>query len=221
MADQTITLDVINVSKPCLASWDAMRGNDQLRFCDGCGKNVHNLSAMTKRQAADLLEACAGAGELCVRFARLPDGAVATLDYRAAPTGGSRGWRFWAAFGTCLAAGVAAVNAVAFSANLPRPSGGRQGSWASWRCPRQPLRLLPASARPRNPNDPLKPAGSRHESAPAAGGAAFINIRFSCRPRLLQCPGGRSHLTTQRQRGSKQPGHSAHETRRRRNHETS
>jgi hypothetical protein len=123
MADQTITLDVINVSKPCLASWDAMRGNDQLRFCDGCGKNVHNLSAMTKRQAADLLEACAGAGELCVRFARLPDGAVATLDYRAAPTGGSRGWRFWAAFGTCLAAGVAAVNALVFR-KPPPPVGG-------------------------------------------------------------------------------------------------
>ncbi|HEV8292615.1 MAG TPA: hypothetical protein VGP94_11860, partial [Tepidisphaeraceae bacterium] len=49
------------------------------------------------------------AGHLCVRFSRLPNGKIMTLDY-CAPTGRRRsGWRFWtvitaisAAIGGCV-----------------------------------------------------------------------------------------------------------------------
>src|SRR3712207_667528 len=78
-------LDVIEVKEPCHASWESMRGDGRVRFCQGCGKLVHNLSAMSREEAAALVGGCAAAGELCVRFARSPDGGVATLEYRPAP----------------------------------------------------------------------------------------------------------------------------------------
>src|SRR4051812_1868601 len=102
MSSQSIPLDVIRVDEPCPASWERMRGDAQIRFCEGCGKHVHNLSAMTRDQATDLVERCAAAGELCVRFSRSAEGVVETLDYRRAPLRRGRGWRFWAALATTL-----------------------------------------------------------------------------------------------------------------------
>ena len=121
MRNQPLSLEVIRVAEPCPKSWDGMQGDDRVRYCEGCRKHVHNLSAMTRGQAVTLLETCAAAGGLCVRFERGSDGRVETLEYRAAPLSVGRGWRFWAAFATCLAAGVAAVNAVVFRDSLPLP----------------------------------------------------------------------------------------------------
>ena len=123
MRNQPLSLDVIDVKQPCPASWEAMRGDDRTRFCEGCGKHVHNLSGMTRAEAAALVGTCAAAGALCVRFARAEDGVVQTLDYRPAALRRGRGWRFWATFGACLASGVAAVNAVVFRNALPPPFG--------------------------------------------------------------------------------------------------
>jgi hypothetical protein len=128
MSSRSTALDVISVSQPCPESWDAMHGNEQVRYCEGCRKHVHNLSAMTREQAATLVEGCGAAGDLCVRFSKSAGGVIETLDYRRAPGRGGRGWRFWAAFGTCLAAGVAAVNAVVFRSSLPPPFGPPQST---------------------------------------------------------------------------------------------
>ena len=119
----SLPLHVIDVKSPCPASWESMRGDDRTRFCEGCGRHVHNLSAMTRGEAESLLAECASAGRLCVRFARADDGAVQTLDYRrtAPPARRGRGWRFWAAFSACLATGVAAVNAYVFRSSLHLP----------------------------------------------------------------------------------------------------
>src|SRR5687768_10454604 len=111
MRSQPIPLDVIEVKQPCNASWEGMRGDDRMRFCEGCGRHVRNLSAMTRAEAEQVLEGCSPNARLCVRFGRLPDGAVQTLDYPSAPARRGRGWRFWTALGACLAGGVAAVNA--------------------------------------------------------------------------------------------------------------
>ena len=125
MDGQAISLDVIQVNQPCPASWESMRGDDRMRFCEGCGRYVSNLSAMTRAEAAQLLEGCASAGRLCVRFERSADGMVQTLDYRHPPRRTGRGWRFWTALGACLATGTAAANAFIFRSalRLPPPFG--------------------------------------------------------------------------------------------------
>ena len=71
-------LDRIQVRKPCAADWEAMTGGERLRFCEHCAKDVHDISRMTRSEALRLV--AASRGNLCVRFARLPDGSVRTSD---------------------------------------------------------------------------------------------------------------------------------------------
>src|SRR3954471_22463603 len=40
-------LQRISIPEACPISWDSMRGDRSMRFCDQCGKHVYNLSAMT------------------------------------------------------------------------------------------------------------------------------------------------------------------------------
>lgn len=75
----TIALHAIDIASPCTASWDAMKGNAQVRHCGDCNKNVFNLSAMPEAEAAALL-ATNTSGDLCVRFYRRSDGTVMTSD---------------------------------------------------------------------------------------------------------------------------------------------
>ncbi len=73
-----ISLETIQVAKPCHADWDAMTGDAQVRHCGSCRKNVYNLSEMTRAQAeAVILE---HEGHLCVRFYTRADGTVLTQD---------------------------------------------------------------------------------------------------------------------------------------------
>jgi hypothetical protein len=80
MKAATCALPVIEVTEPCAIDWDAMAGDEQKRFCAHCQRFVHNLSAMTEAEAADLL--CRDAGRLCVRYAPAADGSPLTLGYR-------------------------------------------------------------------------------------------------------------------------------------------
>lgn len=72
------TLDSININSPCTADWDEMIGNDQVRFCRHCNLSVHDLSAMTRREAMRLI--IKSKGKLCARYVRRPDGRVQTTD---------------------------------------------------------------------------------------------------------------------------------------------
>jgi hypothetical protein len=72
-------LDSVRVASPCNASWDKMIGDDHVRFCTSCEKNVYNLSAMSRQDAERLLEERAGA-EMCVRFYQRADGTMMTED---------------------------------------------------------------------------------------------------------------------------------------------
>jgi hypothetical protein len=58
-----------------------MHGNDEVRFCSHCNHSVHNLSAMTREKALELV--ARSQGRLCVRYVKRKDGSVATTD--AAP----------------------------------------------------------------------------------------------------------------------------------------
>lgn len=70
-------LDSIEIKTPCLQSWDEMRGSDQIRFCDHCAQDVHNLSRFPRKDARRLIAKSNGA--ICVRYVRRPDGRIETL----------------------------------------------------------------------------------------------------------------------------------------------
>ena len=95
----------LEVATPCDARWDAMEGDDRVRFCGDCKRNVYNLSAMTGEQAEALLAQTEG--RLCVRYYRRADGTVLTAD---CPTGvRRRRIGILAAVGTGLALATAGV----------------------------------------------------------------------------------------------------------------
>jgi hypothetical protein len=81
-------LSRVRVKSPCSQDWNTMRGNDQVRFCDHCAKNVHNLSEMTPEAALELVEQ--SEGRLCVRFIPNPDGSPHIKDDVEPLTGGFR-----------------------------------------------------------------------------------------------------------------------------------
>jgi len=72
-------LDQVRIASPCKAEWSDMLGDERVRFCLGCEKNVYNLSSMTRDAAEDLLRERLG-NELCVRFYQRADGTILTQD---------------------------------------------------------------------------------------------------------------------------------------------
>lgn len=66
----------IKVDSPCAESWESMNGDHVVRFCDICRHRVHNLSEMTPRQAAAVLQTAEG--RICIRYETTPDGSIKT-----------------------------------------------------------------------------------------------------------------------------------------------
>jgi len=66
----------MNIPTPCDADWDAMVGNDQVRFCEHCNLHVTNLSSLTQQEAIRLV--ARSEGRLCVRVVKRANGAVLT-----------------------------------------------------------------------------------------------------------------------------------------------
>ena len=71
-------LDDVRVASPCDASWEAMKGDARVRFCDACEKQVYNLSAMPRLDAERLI--AEHEGSVCIRLYRRTDGTVLTAD---------------------------------------------------------------------------------------------------------------------------------------------
>lgn len=80
----TALLQNLAIRIPCTESWDTMQGDERVRHCGLCKKNVYNLSAMPQAEAAAMLAQNVD-GELCVRFYRREDGTVMTSDCSASP----------------------------------------------------------------------------------------------------------------------------------------
>ncbi len=55
-----------------------MDGDERVRFCRECNRNVYNLSAMTDAEARRVV--AEREGRLCVRFYQRRDGTVLTSD---------------------------------------------------------------------------------------------------------------------------------------------
>lgn len=101
-------LEDVRVATPCPANWDDMVGDDVTRFCGGCGKNVTNLSAMTRDDAEAFLGR-AHAANPCVRFYRRVDG---TIMEGNCPTGVQKRRVRLALIGGAAAAAAAAAAAL-------------------------------------------------------------------------------------------------------------
>ena len=69
-------LDQIQIPVPCPTDWEEMAGNDRVRYCAECKKNVYNLSKMTRHEAEALI--ATKRGDLCTRIVRNPDGTILT-----------------------------------------------------------------------------------------------------------------------------------------------
>lgn len=135
---RTSPLDNISVAKPCSADWNAMKGNERVRFCDHCSLNVYNLSAMPREAAAALVRATEG--RMCVRFHRRADGTMLTQDcpvgMRAVQDRMARRVRSAVAAIAALVAGVAGNSALLARTQMgriamPRPEPARTIDTAS------------------------------------------------------------------------------------------
>ena len=73
-------LNLITIPSPCPANWDSMIGNERLRFCNDCHRNVHNLLEMTPKEVIRLI--INSEGRLCARYYQGTDRSVQS----AAPT---------------------------------------------------------------------------------------------------------------------------------------
>jgi hypothetical protein len=76
--DKWTALDQLKIAKNCPASWRQMHGDDRVRHCTHCDRNVYNISDLSREEVADLLERTEG--RLCVRFYLRLDGKVMTRD---------------------------------------------------------------------------------------------------------------------------------------------
>jgi len=71
-------LNNLRIASPCPATWEAMRGDGRVRFCDSCSKHVYNVSDLTADAAVALIQK--SDGHACVRLFRRKDGTVLTAD---------------------------------------------------------------------------------------------------------------------------------------------
>lgn len=129
-------LDQVKVASPCNASWDEMVGDERVRFCLSCEKNVYNISAMPRAEAEQFLEARAG-GELCIRYYQRADGTILTSD---CPVGVKRKRRKQLA----LAVAGAGAMAVAVASSFRQTCETRMGEMKA--LPTQPTPVLGSAA---------------------------------------------------------------------------
>jgi hypothetical protein len=170
-------LENVAIAAPCSADWEQMVGDDRVRFCRSCEKNVYNLSAMPRDEAEALL--AARDGKMCVRLYKRADGTVLTSD---CPVGVKRRQRRRAVAGVLggglLAAGAAMATAssgVAQGSPVPGPVTGEivapeMGSVVMPTASVDPKQMVvpmmgsPAPARPALPKGP-KGTGTAHPRA--------------------------------------------------------
>jgi len=110
-ARRRLLVDHLQIAAPCSADWARMVGDERVRFCAHCEKNVYNLSALTHAEAEALV--VAKEGNLCLRYFERADGTILTADCPVGVTRRRRRRRIAAAaFGAVSA--LTAVGAAAW-----------------------------------------------------------------------------------------------------------
>jgi hypothetical protein len=71
-------LEEVVFQTPCTVPWSSMKGDDRVRFCDQCRKNVTNLADMPRAEAEAFLDRTRGSA--CIQLWKRPDGTIVTSD---------------------------------------------------------------------------------------------------------------------------------------------
>mgnify|MGYP003386022377 CR=1 FL=1 len=69
-------LDRVIVAAPCPITWESMVGDERVRHCSGCSRNVYNISDMSSAEAESFFEE--NGTSQCIRLFRRQDGTVMT-----------------------------------------------------------------------------------------------------------------------------------------------
>lgn len=118
-----LELEDIRIASPCDASWNQMTGDERVRFCGQCQKNVYNLSRMRRAEALALVQR--SEGRICVRFYQRKDGTVISQDCPVGLAAALRRGR--RATGAAVAAMVGAIVAVLSAGIVLRRGGHGRG----------------------------------------------------------------------------------------------
>jgi len=70
-------LEAFDVPQPCAVAWESMRGTAAVRECARCERQIHNLSALPRAEALQLLS---GGERICVRLERTANGRIVTAE---------------------------------------------------------------------------------------------------------------------------------------------
>lgn len=97
------------INNPCTQDWNTMAGGDRQRFCQVCDKTVHDLSAMTQKEAQGVLAQRRAGQRLCVRYSAGDDGEILFQRPSLIPAGLLLRTRQVALRATLAAVAVAAV----------------------------------------------------------------------------------------------------------------
>jgi hypothetical protein len=73
-----VSLESLRVVTPCSVAWSSMKGDDAVRFCGQCRKNVYNVAQLSRAEAVALIERAEG--RVCMQLTRRADGTIATGD---------------------------------------------------------------------------------------------------------------------------------------------
>ncbi len=100
-------LDNIRVASPCTADWNQMTGDERVRHCHACDKQVFDLSELTRPEAEALIRE--RHGDLCARYYRRSDGTILTSDCRVGIVAGRKRKLVAAASLALLGTGIGAA----------------------------------------------------------------------------------------------------------------
>ena len=140
-------LDHVSIAAPCRASWDQMVGDEHVRFCGQCEKNVYNLSSLPREEAEALL--AVKEGKMCIRLFKRADGTVLTSDCPVGVTKRRRRRAAIAAVGGGLMAAAAALGMERSAATMGSPVPAMMGSAAISQGEVAPTVAPPANEEPR------------------------------------------------------------------------
>jgi hypothetical protein len=121
-------LDGLRVTSPCARRWDQLAGRGARRYCGDCRLQVHDLSALDRTEARELLARRRRGERVCVTYVPGPDGKPLTRDELPVKTDvrASTGHRRVAAFARRVRAAVALLSAgvplVAACGRAPEPN---------------------------------------------------------------------------------------------------
>ena len=73
-----VKLENLFIASPCRADWNEMSGDDRVRTCAACAKQVFNLSEMTRDEANGLI--AEKRGNFCGRYYQRKDGTILLAD---------------------------------------------------------------------------------------------------------------------------------------------